>query len=204
MVVEGLTKRLLRTEYDHDRLELVRERLKGRTKQERLGETKRVNESGFVEVKLKSNDRANRRVHGGREVERTRRRDESADWLKVSGIEERRYEQFRAGQKPKDVDASTKNWTLSTTKWKKTKSECCCRCCSVEARDSTRESALVGSPAKPLPSVRARTRRCRIYFRGKLPSTKALPFRVKTLPSPSCWRGFIQKALAHVIAAVCR
>ena len=126
MVVGGLTKRLLRTEHDHDRLELDRERLKGRTKQERLGETKRVNESGYMVVKLESNHIADRRVHGDREVEveRTRRRDESEGWLKVSRTEERRYEQSRVGQKPRDVDASTKNWTLSTTRWKKTRSDC--------------------------------------------------------------------------------
>ena len=82
MAVGGLTKRLVRTEDDHGRLELVQERLKDATKQERLGETKRVNESGHVVVKLESNDNdiASRRVHGGREVEveRTRRRDKSA------------------------------------------------------------------------------------------------------------------------------
>jgi hypothetical protein len=72
-------------------------------------------------------------VHGDREieVEWTRRRDEEAGWLTVSPKEERRYEQFRAGQKPRDGDASTKNWTLSTTRWKKTRSECCRRCCFV-------------------------------------------------------------------------
>jgi hypothetical protein len=87
----GSVKRVLRTDDGHDGLELVQERVKGGTKQERLGETKRVKESGYMIVKIESNDVADRRVHGDREVEveRTRRRDEEAGCLTVSPEEER-------------------------------------------------------------------------------------------------------------------
>lgn len=93
----GSTRRLLRTDYDHDRLELVQEWLKDGTKQERLGEAKRVNESGYMVVKLESNDIANRRVHGGRLVGRLRLRGRDDETSRRVGSESR-------GQKRDDTN----------------------------------------------------------------------------------------------------
>lgn len=180
-MVGGSTRRLLRTDYGHGRLELVQERLKDGTKQERLGETKRVNESGYMIVKLESNDRANRRVHGVREVEveRTRRRDETSRRVGSKSREKKRDDTNNLEQ-DKSRETSTHQQRIGRCR-RQDGTGRGCRCTSVEARDSTR------SPAKPLYSVQARTRRCRIYFWGKLPSSACLGS--KTLPSPSTLAG---------------
>lgn len=132
-----------------------------------------MNVSGQIAVRFESNDKANRRVHGDRELRlRLSGRDETRTRIDQKSREKKRNDTNNLGRtKAEERRRINEELNAVDQRVEGDGERVLLLSLAVEHGDSPGRGAQVGANrAKPLYSVQAQTRRCRIFLRGKLAS----------------------------------